>query len=350
MAGRRLTALALLGLAVLVLHLLATHELSQRLAMRLRAAAGTPLEVSFVRELLPSATAPVSGLYAERLRRTPRLAAPPAAAPLQVASAPAPSERVEAAAPPQTSASQPAPPQAAAADGMPDTPATSAQAFALPPSTRLDYQLQGWWRGEVQGRAKVEWRRSGERYQVEMEVTLGPSFAPVATRRIRSDGRIGDDGLEPERYADDVQALLGSPRRLVLPLAELRVATPGLQDSASQLVQLLWLLNTQPQRLQVGTGIELPLAQPTRVVSWRYEVVEQQVLQTPLGALEAWLLRPFPGQARPGELVVELWMAPRLQYLPVRMTIRHGAVTCADLLLERAPRQALDEEGAQVAR
>ena len=355
MAGRRLTALALLALAVLLLHLLATHELSQRLAMQMRAAAAAPpLEVSFVRELLPSAadptSAPLAALHGERLRRTPRLAAQPAAVPAQTASAPAPGERVEAAAPTQPSASQPHPAQMAAASDVPDTATGSAQVFVLPPSTRLDYRLQGWWRGEVQGQAKVEWRRSGERYQVEMEVTIGPAFAPVATRRIRSDGRIGDDGLEPERYVDDMQALLGRPRQLVLPLGELRAATPGLQDSASQLVQLLWLLNLEPQRLQVGSRIELPLAQPTRVVSWRYDVVAQQALQTPLGEIDAMLLRPSPGQARPGELVVELWMAPRLQHLPVRMTIRHGAATYADLLLERAPRQALEEENAPAAR
>jgi hypothetical protein len=46
-------------------------------------------------------------------------------------------------------------------------------------------------------------------------------------------------------------------------------------------------------------------------------------------------------EARPGsELTPELWVAPSLQYLPVRMRIRRDAETWIDLLIERLPQQA----------
>jgi hypothetical protein len=51
-----------------------------------------------------------------------------------------------------------------------------------PPSTRLSYTLTGHYRGPVQGQAQVEWLRSGTRYQVHMDLSVGPSFAPLMAR------------------------------------------------------------------------------------------------------------------------------------------------------------------------
>ena len=39
-------------------------------------------------------------------------------------------------------------------------------------------------------------------------------------------------------------------------------ALPGVQDTASQFVQLTWLFTTQPELLRVGRAIEVPLALP----------------------------------------------------------------------------------------
>ena len=46
----------------------------------------------------------------------------------------------------------------------------------------------------------------------------------------------------------------------------------GMQDAASQFVQLTWLFTTQPQRLQVGKSVEMPLALPRRADRWIYDV------------------------------------------------------------------------------
>jgi hypothetical protein len=46
-------------------------------------------------------------------------------------------------------------------------------------------------------------------------------------------------------------------------------------------------------------------------------------------------------EARPGgDLVVDVWFAPSLQYLPVRLLIRQDEHTYVDLLLDQAPEQA----------
>jgi hypothetical protein len=65
-----------------------------------------------------------------------------------------------------------------AALAAPDTAASAPVAFEWPPSTRLSYTLTGHYRGPVHGQAQVEWLRDGTRYQVHMDVSVGPSFAP----------------------------------------------------------------------------------------------------------------------------------------------------------------------------
>jgi hypothetical protein len=112
------------------------------------------------------------------------------------------------------------------------------------------------------------------------------------------------------------------------------------QDSASQFVQLTWLFNTQPALLNAGTRIRMPVALPRRIFPWVYEVMQTETLYTPAGAIEAVHIRPeVPPNLGP-DLLVELWVAPSLQYLPVRILVRQSADTHVDLLIKELPLQA----------
>ncbi|MFO1266425.1 MAG: DUF3108 domain-containing protein [Rubrivivax sp.] len=228
-----------------------------------------------------------------------------------------------------------------------------AAGFEWPPSTRLSYTLTGNYRGPVEGQARVEWRLAGDRYQVALEVSIGPPFAPLVTRELQSDGLVTAAGLAPRRYDEATQIVLRAPRRLsialdadaiVLPSGK-RVPRPaGVQDSASQFVQMTWLFTTQPERLRAGQTIELPLALPRHVQDWIYEVVGEERLATPLGEIDTVHVRPrrAPQGAGSGggDLAAEFWVAPTLQYLPVRIVIRQDEESWVDLQLRRAPQQA----------
>ena len=48
--------------------------------------------------------------------------------------------------------------------------------------------------------------------------------------------------------------------------------------------------------------------------------------------------RREPGSG--GDLTAEMWVAPNLQYLPVRIVIRQDAETFVDLTIDRLPEQA----------
>jgi hypothetical protein len=366
--GARQRRFRLGGLALLVtaLHLvLASQGLPARLGAGDADHAPRRMEVAFVRELVQAS--PVAPPAAQP-RPAPRLARLPSA-PAQAASAASAPEAAKAAPsaslPEPTAATpiEPTPPIDLAAvepipqalvplaptPAAPTPPALDQPSAEWPPSTRLSYTLTGNYRGPVQGQARVEWLRSGTRYQVHMDLSVGPSFAPLMARRVSSEGEITALGLQPHRYDEETRVALRQPRRLTVFLDADQVRLPaggqvprpvGVQDSASQFVQLTWLFTMQPELLQPGRSVELPLALPRVVETWSYEVLDTEQLQTPAGVVSAVHVKPRR-PPRPGnDLVAEFWAAPSLQYLPVRILIRQDADTYVDLIIDQLPQQA----------
>lgn len=355
MAGRhRLTrrqrALAALALVLTALHLGLADSIANRLDLDLaHAPPPARLRALFVRELRPTEPPKLAAVAA--LPHGPRPLRLPAPKPAASAPEPAASAALAAASAPAPAASAAESVATAASASEPAASAASAPpAFEWPASTRLTFALEGWYRGKVEGSAQVEWVREGDHYQVHLDAIIGLPIAPLFIRRMTSDGTLGPDGLVPRRYDEETRRAFGEPRRVVLRLfpdavwladGQRRDAPPGVQDSASQFVQLTWLFRTQPQRLAVGQTIELPLALPRSLDSWTYEVVGTETLYPPFGPVETFHLVPrhLP---RPGELSAEMWFAPTLDYLPVRIRIRQDAESWIDMTIKRAPLQADD--------
>jgi hypothetical protein len=262
----------------------------------------------------------------------------------------------DAASAPAAAAVAQAAPDAASSSPVTDAAAQAAEAdaaasFAWPASTRIRYILTGQFRGEVHGSAEVQWLRDGDRYQIHLEAFIGPRVAPLGSRRLSSAGRTTPEGLQPELYEQETRLLLSEPRQLRMAFDAATVTlsngtrllrTPGmqdLQDTASQFVQLVWLFRTQPGRLEVGRPIEFTLALPRRVQRWTYDVVARDTVPTPAGAVEAFHVKPRR-DAGPGDLTTEMWFAPALQYLPVRLMIRQDSQTYVDLAMQGLPEQA----------
>ncbi len=273
---------------------------------------------------------------------------PPVQPPSDTVAASSSAPELDVPAPADVDAAASAPVVAAAAS----TPSAAATAFEWPPSTRLTYRLSGYYRGDVLGAAMVEWVRSGQRYQVHMDIYIGAQSAPLVARRMSSDGDLTPDGLSPRRYDEETRALLRQVRRrtivfdaerVLLPNGKIRERMPYMQDAASQFVQLSWLFTTRPELLQTGRTIEVPLALPTNVDRWAYDVVGADTLDTPVGPVKAYHMKPRRELRPGGDLVADVWFAPSLQYLPVRLLIRQDAETYVDLLLDQLPQQAAAE-------
>lgn len=216
-----------------------------------------------------------------------------------------------------------------------------------PTSTRLSYALHGWYNGDVYGQAQVEWLREGWRYQVHLDVAIGPRLAPLVTRRMSSEGRISDRGLVPRRYQQVTQQIIGRTRTQTVAFEDSEIVLERgnripqqaqVQDTASQFIQMIYLFTAQPALREAGRSIEFPLALPHRVDRWTYDVGASESLDTPVGQVEAFHVKPRR-VAAPNSLSIEVWYAPRLQLLPVRIFIRQDEQTWVDLLLEKAPEQ-----------
>jgi hypothetical protein len=224
---------------------------------------------------------------------------------------------------------------------------TNVATFQWPDATRVSYALTGNYRGEVSGSAQVEWIRVNERYQVNLDLVVGPDFAPIITRRMTSEGKLTPGGLVPERYDEDTQMVMRDRRRLsvvfeadavVLANGERRERLAGVQDTASQFVQLTYMFSTQPELLRVGNIVAFPLALPRTMDNYAYEVVDDQRVITPFGPVAAFHLKPRPRTPkRPNQLSAELWIAPELRYLPVRIRIEQDAANFVDLVISRKP-------------
>jgi uncharacterized protein YbdZ (MbtH family) len=365
---------------VLLAHLLlADRVLEQRLGWGNGDKPPPRIDVAFVRELTAAAPPAVGAPPPPRpvAARLPAVASKPrqaASAPAEpadsadlVAAKPAePDPTLAAVAPPAASPSSapadaaPALPAtadlpAAAAQRVPDPlpaaapPAASAAStarFDWPPSTRLTYQLSGHYRGPVDGSAQVEWLREGSRYQVRMSTAIGP----VLSRSIASEGELTEAGLAPRRFDGEQKVLFRAarrwslrfgPERITLPDGRELATQPGVQDEASQFVQLTWLFTTRPERLTLGQAIDIPLIVNRTVERWIYDVVAEETLNFAFGAVPTVHVKPRR-EASGSDLTAEIWFAPTLQYLPVRILIRQPPDSWIDLTLDKPPLQAAD--------
>jgi hypothetical protein len=115
---------------------------------------------------------------------------------------------------------------------------------------------------------------------------------------------------------------------------------PGVQDTASQLVQLVWLFTMNPDKLVPGGSVELPLALPWRVDTWVFDVMQPESVQTRFGEIPTLHVKPRRPAQSSNVLTVECWFAPSLQYLPARIRVQQNSETYVDLLLDRPPLQA----------
>ena len=396
---RRRVQFAALVLAVIGMHSCVTRNIAERMeGFATTARMPARIEVAYVRSLEPeappvvapappppappprraarvraprAASAPVATVEAkaasaaESARIANELAAQEAAAAeaLRSADAAAPAEPASAptfaaaaSAPPTTeaAASSSADPDRIAgvrpASAPPPSPgASSGEPFDWPASTRVTYVLTGNYRGEVNGNAQVEWIRVGSRYQVNLDFVVGPEFAPIIARRMRSEGDLTADGLAPNQYDEDTQVMFRERRRVrvmfepdavVLANGDRRERLRGVQDTASQFVQLTYLFTTRPELLRVGGTVEVPLALPRNVDRWIYDVIEEVEIQTPFGPLAAFHLKPKRVRPMSRDLTAEIWFAPQLKYLPVRIRVEQDSQTFVDLVIARKPELA----------
>jgi hypothetical protein len=267
----------------------------------------------------------------EVAQQLPQPIVPGAPPELEPVVAQAPEEAASATAPAASAASA----AQAAASAVVAEDKTAEALDRWPVDTRLTYRLTGDWRGPLFGDARVQWQRENERYQVRLDVKVLPIFTQVLT----SQGEVTANGLVPRAYEEmrpgkrraaqfgDDMLFLENGRSVPRPT--------GVQDTASQFVELSQRFATGKDPLEVGRTVSLWLARPGAVDLWTYDIVGREMLRTPkLGEVEAFHLKPRPIANPRGNITAEMWFAPSLQYLPVKIRVLMGSEAYLDLMVE----------------
>ena len=235
------------------------------------------------------------------------------------------------AAPPATE-----PVAAASAATAASAPSTGDAPFlaSWPSDTRLTYKLGGNYRGELHGSARVLWQREGTRYHTAVEMSAGL----LASLSFTSQGDITEGGLKPEVYEENVRG-----RRRGVRIGEDvrlnngdRIARPeAVQDTASQFVELGHRFSTGQVKLVPGAQVNFSMARPGGIDEWTYDVIGEETLHLPrLGPVPTLHLKPRPLSKPRGPISAEIWYAPSLQYLPVRIRITQGNDNYIDLMVD----------------
>jgi hypothetical protein len=345
--------LSLLGALVLVGHLLALEWLGRQAD----AISGMPqmAPAMYTRLLQPAAPAPVVAAAdtappRPRARIAPR-PKPPASAAKEVKApevAPEAEPAPSGTEPPSTEppvAEAPAPAASEPVASSPVPPASAPAGVAAsgagaldswPTDTRLSYALSGEWRGPLFGDARVQWQRDEDKYQVRLDVRIQVFGTQVFT----SQGEVTPQGLVPRAYEEmrpgKRRAAQFGDEVLMLENGRTAQRPPGVQDTASQFVELTHRFATGKEVLEVGRTVSVWLARPGAVDLWTYDIVARETLRTPrLGDIEAFHLKPRPIANPRGNITAEMWFAPTLQYLPVRIKVSMGNEAYLDLLVDQ---------------
>ena len=335
-----LRPLAALTAVVLLAHALALHEASLSLSS---GDAPAPRAVAMNTRTVPPpppepAPAPVPAPRppAPEAPKPPKPAAPPPApseAPVFQSISPDPSvERPESAtdsiayvtptfAIPPPEAAPASPTNAITADeGAPVDGATLNA--RVPPPTRLLYNLEGQARNlQYQARGEVLWRHDGREYNLRLTV----SAFLIGSRSQMSEGDITPQGLAPRRYADKWRGEQAAHFNRDTGRITFSVNTPdavllpGAQDRLSLFIQIPALMAADPKRMEAGNRFTLQTVSTREAEPWIITADGEERLNLPIGDMMAFKFSRAPRRQYDSRL--ELWLAPELNYLPVRIRV-----------------------------
>lgn len=139
--------------------------------------------------------------------------------------------------------------------------------------------------------------------------------------RFESQGRIEGMQVRPARYTEQRRSRVSELDFTQVPPPGYGIDRPDWPDDQQDRVSYLLALVCQiqaGQALEPGQQFRMPVAGRNRQREWIFEVVEAAALNTDQGPLTTWRLDRL---RESGEDQVSLWIAPSMDYLPVRIQL-----------------------------
>jgi hypothetical protein len=214
---------------------------------------------------------------------------------------------------------------------------TQATAFKAPESALLKYQVQGQAKGlNYWASAELAWHQDGPTYDSRLTV----SAFLLGSRTQTSKGTLGPEGLMPTRFGDKSRSELAAHFQRDKGIISFSANSPdatllkGAQDRLSVVIQIGSLLAGDPTRFPLGTMLSFQTVSQREAEVWHFLVEKEEMLHLPFGDINAIKVNRKP--RREFDQQIELWFAPTLGYLPVRLRITNANGDFVDQLLSNA--------------
>ncbi|MEY3653725.1 MAG: hypothetical protein RL739_1895, partial [Pseudomonadota bacterium] len=213
-------------------------------------------------------------------------------------------------------------------------PLSATTGFRAPSGARLRYDLQGIAKGfGYSAKAELLWQPDASQYEARLEV----SHFLLGSRVQTSQGQITPEGLAPRRFGDKVRSEQAAHFQRDKGLISYSANTPdapllaGTQDRLSVFVQISGMLLAEPQRFGPGAVLNFNTTGARDSEAWAFQLAGMETLKMPYGTIEA--MRLVRQEQKQYDQRVELWMAPSMEHLPVRIRITQTSGDQVDLLL-----------------
>lgn len=214
------------------------------------------------------------------------------------------------------------------------------QRAAMPKEARYVYRTTNSELRIATGTTVVDWLLDDAgRYQLRLATTA----VGITVLELVSQGQLRPFGLAPDRYvetrvrrgAESARFDWDSRRITFSGRTTERLLADGMQDRVSFQIQLMLLGQAQPEWFDPGRQIVMWMAGRDDLLSYRFRSAGPDPTATGIGVLDAVRIERL---VAPGEARIEVWLAPRLGWLPVRLrfTDRLGRVT--ESVLESIPK------------
>ncbi len=183
--------------------------------------------------------------------------------------------------------------------------------------------------------AELLWQHDGHSYRARQEI----SVLFLGARTQTSTGTLTDAGLRPQRFGDRSRSEQAAHFDYAASQVTFSASTPtatlvaGAQDRLSVFIQLGALLAAAPDNYPNGTRITLATVGARSADVWTFTLEGEVVLDLPAGSISALKLQRLPRRDHDYDQKAELWLAPALGYLPVRIRITQANGDFADLRL-----------------
>ncbi|MYM35991.1 DUF3108 domain-containing protein [Duganella sp. FT94W] len=209
-----------------------------------------------------------------------------------------------------------------------------------PPSADLSYNLKVKQSGlSLGGVATVQWRAGDGKYSINAE-SRAAIFGKVVENQ--SEGLLDDFGLAPltfheKRIRKDPYTTSFKRDTKTIAFTESDTTYPligGEQDRLSAQWQLAAIARAAPDKFKPGSEWNMFVAGRRDAEPWSFKVTGIETIQTGAGEVSAVHLVKEPPAKSPGQQV-DLWLAPSMDWYPVRVRFNDPDGDFVDQVLDK---------------